>query len=583
MESIPTLIDQISALLIKYEERPGYESILPVFDVVRETLRTFHSNATRIRQMAISPLIIENPQHRQHQLLLCKAIEDFIPGMLQPLITIVSDFNSHDRFRHPKEYIPQLVAMNNKIIFLNSFTETNRLENYVPTTLQLIEDIHGEFITSLKIPREICHEIQIGGNVTSNLKTFYHLLGVANSFVGSSYEEDNVITRGLMTIFSSIYYFFRPERSAQKAMLMTTQPDIHYCRALWDLPDTPIMKLVSPVVLPSVTTNMEFCVETASGHYVSARLISPFKHKVMSALKSGPATQEQLDLTKMPWRLSELPETPLIVHFHGGGFMAMSPASHQTYTRRWVNQTNLPLVSVDYRKAPEHPYPAAHFDCISFYQWLLEYSHALGIRMRKIIFVGDSAGGNLVISTCLKAISLGIRIPDAIIGVYPAIMLSRSFSPSRLFSLDDPLVSAQFLDICMKSVIPPTIDPVREYFLSPLMAPRDLLEKLPPTYLSVGKKDPLFDDAFFFAKRLCLIQGSKSDQSRRILKQMRIYQEVGHAYLNLVDLVPELEKPISDVSNWIKVIVTDAPLPPKSPEPERTESVAKPSPALKFI
>ena len=67
----------------------------------------------------------------------------------------------------------------------------------------------------------------------------------------------------------------------------------------------------------------------------------------------------------------------VIIHVHGGGFVSMSPDSHQNYTRRWANSTRRPVFSIDYRLAPENPFPAALDDCWQFYNWLLLYGEII--------------------------------------------------------------------------------------------------------------------------------------------------------------------------------------------------------------
>jgi hormone-sensitive lipase len=59
----------------------------------------------------------------------------------------------------------------------------------------------------------------------------------------------------------------------------------------------------------------------------------------------------------------------VIFHIHGGGFISMSSFIHQTYTRRWANNLNVPIVSVDYGKAPSRPYPEGLYDCLEAYMW----------------------------------------------------------------------------------------------------------------------------------------------------------------------------------------------------------------------
>lgn len=67
----------------------------------------------------------------------------------------------------------------------------------------------------------------------------------------------------------------------------------------------------------------------------------------------------------------------VILHIHGGGFVSMSPESHQNYTRRWALATKRPIFSIDYRLAPENPFPAALDDCWQFYNWLLVFAKDL--------------------------------------------------------------------------------------------------------------------------------------------------------------------------------------------------------------
>ena len=89
----------------------------------------------------------------------------------------------------------------------------------------------------------------------------------------------------------------------------------------------------------------------------------------------------------------------VVIHIHGGGFMAMSSKIHQIYTRKWSREWNVPVFSIDYRLAPEHPYPAAIDDVWQAYVWIVKYSlDFLGITTDKIVLAGDSAGGALAIS-----------------------------------------------------------------------------------------------------------------------------------------------------------------------------------------
>lgn len=78
------------------------------------------------------------------------------------------------------------------------------------------------------------------------------------------------------------------------------------------------------------------------------------------------------DATVMDKELKEV-----VIHIHGGGFVSMSSGSHQNYTRRWAKSLKRPVFSIDYRLAPEHPFPAALDDCWQFYNWFLTFSQDL--------------------------------------------------------------------------------------------------------------------------------------------------------------------------------------------------------------
>jgi acetyl esterase/lipase len=123
----------------------------------------------------------------------------------------------------------------------------------------------------------------------------------------------------------------------------------------------------------------------------------------------------------------------LIIHIHGGGFIAMSASSHENYTRKWVNSLEVPLISIDYRLAPAHPYPYALDDVYQAYMWIINYAEdILKIKLDKIILVGDSAGGNLCLSLCYFLIYHNKRLPTALFLAYPGKLITNSFSDESI-------------------------------------------------------------------------------------------------------------------------------------------------------
>jgi len=112
----------------------------------------------------------------------------------------------------------------------------------------------------------------------------------------------------------------------------------------------------------------------------------------------------------------------LIIHIHGGGFIAMSSSSHENYLRKWTKRLGVPIFSIDYRLAPEHPYPKSLDDVWQAYNWIIENARQeFDINLDKIILVGDSAGGNLVLGLVYLLIIMNKRLPDSIFLAYPGI------------------------------------------------------------------------------------------------------------------------------------------------------------------
>ena len=112
---------------------------------------------------------------------------------------------------------------------------------------------------------------------------------------------------------------------------------------------------------------------------------------------------------------------PLIVYFHGGGFVFCSLDTHDNTCRRLTNATGSVVVSVDYRLAPEHRWPAAADDCSAATQWCHENAAALGADADRLVVAGDSAGGNLAAVTALFARDRGGAPIRCQVLVYPVI------------------------------------------------------------------------------------------------------------------------------------------------------------------
>ena len=136
------------------------------------------------------------------------------------------------------------------------------------------------------------------------------------------------------------------------------------------------------------------------------------------------------------------PHSPyLVFHCHGGGYVATSSRSHESYLRDWAKDLNCPVVSVDYSLAPENPYPRPMEEVLYAYAYILNNPDKFGWTGEKVIMCGDSAGGNLVVCTTLNLIRMDIkRLPDGLVPIYTPFLFQYLPSPSRVLSFMDPLL-----------------------------------------------------------------------------------------------------------------------------------------------
>lgn len=131
----------------------------------------------------------------------------------------------------------------------------------------------------------------------------------------------------------------------------------------------------------------------------------------------------------------------LLVHCHGGGYVATSSKSHESYLKDWAKDLKCPIVSIDYSLAPENPYPRAMEEVLYTYAFILNNPEQFGWTGQKIVLCGDSAGGNLVMCTTLKLIDINAkRLPNGLVPIYTPFLFQYLPSPSRVLSFMDPLL-----------------------------------------------------------------------------------------------------------------------------------------------
>ncbi|MBU1802752.1 MAG: alpha/beta hydrolase, partial [Actinobacteria bacterium] len=188
---------------------------------------------------------------------------------------------------------------------------------------------------------------------------------------------------------------------------------------------------------------------------------------------------------------------PLLVFFHGGGFMYGGLDSHDATCRLLAEQAGVRVLAVDYRLAPEHAFPAAHDDALAAYRWVVQHAASLGADPQRLAVGGDSAGGTLAAATAIAAAQEGLPLAFQLL-VYPAVDARRATRSLELFSQGFYLTS-EFMDLANESYVPVVAerDDIR---ISPLR--HDVPAGLAPAYLCTAGFDPLRDEGEAYAQAL---------------------------------------------------------------------------------
>lgn len=187
---------------------------------------------------------------------------------------------------------------------------------------------------------------------------------------------------------------------------------------------------------------------------------------------------------------------PLLVFFHGGGWVVGSIDSHDAPCRVLAEHAGVRVLSVDYRLAPEHPFPAAPRDALAAYRWVVDHAAQLGADASRLAVGGDSAGGNLAAVTAIAAASEGVPLRFQLL-IYPAVELGGGSESRRRFGEGFFLTRSGLTEATENYL--GDHDP-SDPLASPAFAA--LPDGLAPAYVATAGFDPLRDEGEAYAERL---------------------------------------------------------------------------------
>jgi acetyl esterase len=283
--------------------------------------------------------------------------------------------------------------------------------------------------------------------------------------------------------------------------------------------------------------------EQAREMYRAARVVSQPEPPTIASAESltipGPAGDVPARLYK-PLTLRQIDGlSPCLVFFHGGGWVIGNLDSHDVACRTLADEGQLIVMSVDYRLAPEHKFPAAVDDAIAATEWISSNSRELGIDASRLIVGGDSAGGNLAAVVAIHAREAGPKLAGQVL-IYPATDFAMTH-PSHRESETDALLTHSVIRWFRDHYLG-TSDG-EHWKASPARVEK--LSGLPPAFVLTAGADPLRDEGNEFAKR----HGEAG-----VAVVHRTYPGQFHGFITMGKLLPKAGVALREIGDWLKAL-----------------------------
>jgi acetyl esterase/lipase len=227
-----------------------------------------------------------------------------------------------------------------------------------------------------------------------------------------------------------------------------------------------------------------------------------------------------------------------MLYIHGGGFLFCSLLTHRALVARLAVAAGTRAFSVDYRLAPEHPFPAGPEDCLAAYRGLVRS----GIPPRRIVVAGDSAGGNLALVLLLMLRAAGAELPAAAVCLSPVTDMTFSGDSFRSKSGSDPIfppANSRSLSSDILTEYVSSADP-RDARISPLFAD---WSGMPPILLHAGGEEILLDDSTRLARRVRAAGGRA---------ELAVWEGMWHVFQAFAPLTPEANRSIAQIGEFIR-------------------------------
>ncbi|KAF9438179.1 hypothetical protein BGZ76_009386 [Entomortierella beljakovae] len=394
--------------------------------------------------------------------------------------------------------------------------------------------------------------------------------------------------RDTMSAIFTVFYLLFPKRAMAKYHTLISTITPKHMRQSWEKSLHPLIRLSTWINAPRLGVRKYVTLKLSKkdgDHYdTTVPLMILFKGSEEALAKSN----------------------KFILNIPGGGFVAMNPDCHADYLMAWASQTGLPIVSINYKKAPEYPFPNGLNECFDVYKKIVTTNGACigldGSNEPRIVITGDSAGGTITCGVMNMIIehSTALPRPVGLVLVYPCLHVGLDFwmtnedlavieeeiarGPipsdhlkavpgrgdgmtlnSKAAFMDDQILSSTLLRGLMVMYVgsDPSLDHKSNHLVSPIFTPEHILAQYPRVYVLTGEKDPLVDDSIVFMAKMRKAKRSASiDMESDIL---RIASGISHAFLQMTAVVPEF-------NDYVKVLGEEISDMLKEPNAQQQES-----------
>jgi len=222
-----------------------------------------------------------------------------------------------------------------------------------------------------------------------------------------------------------------------------------------------------------------------------------------------------------------------VLYLHGGAYMSGAPAHYRHFTWRIADIVAGCVWALEYRLAPEHPFPAALQDAFAAYDWLLHNTPEAG----RLFVMGDSAGGGLTIALLMKLRDEGKPLPEAAVALSPWTDLALTGQSLQSNAAADPMLNADHLPAFARYYLAGA-DP-RTPYASPLYGDA---RGLPPVLIQVGSDEILRDDAVRMAEKL---------QLHNPRSKLEVWPRMPHVWQLFAPVLPEASRAIAQIGHFI--------------------------------